>query len=221
MSLLVPHAPQCVHKNLHKSGRKCQYTQSMVIRRSQEHSCLPGCDVKLAESSFSANKYNSWWIIFLHVQDHSRFSVAVMYEGKTEKFWGVWARRTWPLLFLTGFWELPMSQQEVHKVRLHGLSSPRLQDWKPCLPLFSRPSCTLSLGFSVHLCLSLSQISCTDIQHIVKTLNQTKQSLPPPTQHFFYCLISCQSLRETSSAKLCLIHWRKQITQVRITLVRG
>lgn len=54
MSLLVPHAPQCVHKNLHKSGRKCQYTQSMVIRQSQKHLCfIYVCDVELAESSFS------------------------------------------------------------------------------------------------------------------------------------------------------------------------
>lgn len=167
--------------------------------------------------------HSSSGMITLYVQDHSRFSVAVMHEGKTEKFLGIWARRTWPLLFLTGFWELPMSQQEVHKVRRHSLSSPRLQDWKPCLPLSSRPFCTLSLGFSGHLCLLLSWISCTDIQHIVKTLRPTHpdQAELAPTQHFFYCLISCQSLRETFSAKLCLIHWRKQRTQVRITLVRG
>lgn len=58
MSLLVPHAPQCVHKNLHNSGRKCQYTESMVMRRFREYSCLPHCDLEeLPENSFSANKY--------------------------------------------------------------------------------------------------------------------------------------------------------------------
>lgn len=64
MSLLVPHPPQCVHKNLHNSSRKCQYIESMVIRRSRHYSCLPRCDLEeLAENNLSANKCGRWWIV--------------------------------------------------------------------------------------------------------------------------------------------------------------
>lgn len=56
MSLPVPHPPQCVHKNLHNSSRKCQYIESMAIRRPQHCSCLPRCDSdELAERDLSGN----------------------------------------------------------------------------------------------------------------------------------------------------------------------
>ena len=56
MGLLVPHPPQRVHKNLHNSSRKCQYIDSMAIRRFQHYSCLPHCDL---ESQFQ----KSWNIV--------------------------------------------------------------------------------------------------------------------------------------------------------------
>lgn len=120
MCLLVPHPPQCVHKNLHNSSRKCQHTESMVIRRLWHYSCLPCCDLEeLAENSLSANKRPKWWIIlFSSWNDHSArtetgdgdtkgtcyFLWLLVCEGKSDKFWRIWARRSWPLLFLTGFW---------------------------------------------------------------------------------------------------------------------
>lgn len=56
MSLPVPHPPQRVHKNLHNSGRKCQYIESMAIRRLRHYYCLPRCDSdELAESNLSGD----------------------------------------------------------------------------------------------------------------------------------------------------------------------
>lgn len=43
MSLSVPHASQCVHKNLHSCGRKCQCPQSMMMRPFRFSSRLPYC----------------------------------------------------------------------------------------------------------------------------------------------------------------------------------
>lgn len=63
MSLLVPHPPQRVHKNLQNSSRKCQYIESVVIRRFPHYSCLPRCDSEeLAENDLSASKPSKWWI---------------------------------------------------------------------------------------------------------------------------------------------------------------
>ncbi|TKS69832.1 SH2 domain-containing adapter protein F [Collichthys lucidus] len=63
MSLPVPHPPQCVHKNLHNSGRKCQYIESIAIRRYRHYSCLPRCDLEeLADNNLSANEHrSSYW----------------------------------------------------------------------------------------------------------------------------------------------------------------
>lgn len=70
MSLLEPHLLQCVHQNLHNSRGKCQYTESMAIRRVGHYSCLPRCDVEeLAENELPADRRNKWWIMlfsFLH-----------------------------------------------------------------------------------------------------------------------------------------------------------
>lgn len=59
-SLPVPRPRQCVHKNLHNSSRKCQYT---AIRRSQHYSCPPRRDLdELRENRLLANKRGKWWI---------------------------------------------------------------------------------------------------------------------------------------------------------------
>lgn len=66
MCLLVPHPPQCVHKNLHNSSGKCQYIENMVIRCLQYYSRLPHCDFwELIENNLSANKRSKWWITLL------------------------------------------------------------------------------------------------------------------------------------------------------------
>lgn len=64
MSLLQPHPPQCVHKNLHNRVGKCQYIASIVIRLLQHYSCLLHRDLKeLAGNNLSTNKRNKWWIM--------------------------------------------------------------------------------------------------------------------------------------------------------------
>lgn len=56
MSLPPPHARQSVRKNLHNSSRKCQYTESMMIRYLWEDAQLPPCDwEESVESSFPEN----------------------------------------------------------------------------------------------------------------------------------------------------------------------
>ena len=52
-SLPPTHARPSVHRNLHNSGRKCQYTESMMIRYLGEDARLPPCDLEdSVESSF-------------------------------------------------------------------------------------------------------------------------------------------------------------------------
>lgn len=60
MLSLVPHPPHCVHKNLHNSSGKCQYTQSMMIRRFRQYSRLSHCYLDC----------KGWVVLFLLWHDH-------------------------------------------------------------------------------------------------------------------------------------------------------
>lgn len=115
MCLLVPHPPQCVHKNLHNSSGKCQYT---AIRCFWHYSRAPHCDLeKLAENILWANKCSKWWIILFSSPTVTRteagdnvstetflFPLAPVRKRKSDTYWRMWAWRNGPLLFLTGFW---------------------------------------------------------------------------------------------------------------------
>jgi len=139
MCLLLPHHPPCVHKNLRNSSGKCQYTGSMMIRHFRHYFCLSSQNWAqgVVNHVFSCGMIAQW----AQKQGDNVtlmpcfFVLAVMWKGKTDKLWRIWARRSRPLLFLTGFWLLPMSQQEVQEVRLLSLSSPHPQDWSLCLPI--------------------------------------------------------------------------------------
>lgn len=64
MSLLVPRPPLRVHKNLHDSSWKCQYIESMVIRRLRHYSCLPRYELEeFAENHLLANTRSKGWIM--------------------------------------------------------------------------------------------------------------------------------------------------------------
>lgn len=111
MCLLVPHPPQCVHKNLHNSSGKCQYT---VIRCSWHYCRAPHCDLeKLAE-----NKRSKWWItlfsspMITRTEAGDNVATETFFyflwlrceKRKSDTYWRMWAWRNGPLLFLTGFW---------------------------------------------------------------------------------------------------------------------
>lgn len=57
MSFLEPHARQCVHKNLHNSGRKCQHAESMVVGCFSSTSLLFR---RINESCFCWNDYAAY-----------------------------------------------------------------------------------------------------------------------------------------------------------------
>ena len=111
MSLPVPHPPQRVHKNLHNSGRKCQYIESMAISRLRHYSCLLCCDLdELAEQPLGKRSVARWWIVLRSCRyTGTGYNVTCAlffgcYVWRKDMFWRIWARRNQPLLFLTGFW---------------------------------------------------------------------------------------------------------------------
>lgn len=73
MCLLVPHPPQCVHRNLHNSRGKCQYIESVVIRHFQHYFCLPRWDLQeLAENNLAANERSKSWIMLCLLLEESQ-----------------------------------------------------------------------------------------------------------------------------------------------------